>query len=637
MNVRFSNCLIVMFLVFIASLVQAQEVNYESLYQAYIDGFVRGLTKELKVSFDYRKGTSKSLFQFDGNERKAYRSGFARGYNTWLSVEDKIDSALAKKGIQTLEERVERFRKGLKNKEVSVGGILERMKTSESSPIDLRPEKVISLHKSMNPGYAEKEHSNDETSDREGSDNTTPKFSSQEKNTSSEIKEIQTRLKSLGYNIGKIDGIIGPKTKKAIIDSCRHSPLTAEPTDEELINHFIFWTDKGKKALPKQTYKEEKKLGERQKSNVKTVDLRDGVTLELVWVPPGVFMMGSKDTPRSIASKSGGIDSWASDEYPRHKVSITNGFWMGKYEVTQAQWQTVMGNNPSHFKEAGPKTPVEKVSWNDCQKFMQKVSQRTGQTFRLPTEAEWEYACRAGTETAFHYGDTLTSNQANFNGEHPYPHDEAAKGVDLGKTISVGSYPPNAFGLYDMHGNVFEWCQDWYGENYYQNSPVSDPSGPSYGLGRVTRGGSWREYAGNCRSAYRNGLIPNGCYFIFGLRVVMTSEEQSGKTIGHSSAYSNNQVSSENTEELETLNEAMQRWNWRYKLAFHLRLFLVDYSIVSSVIVNKADDNTIEIQLKGTRGPSKSRGYIHSLVRDEAKSWLKLNGISFGYVSVQVD
>ena len=117
----------------------------------------------------------------------------------------------------------------------------------------------------------------------------------------------------------------------------------------------------------------------------------------------------------------------------------------------------------------------------------------------------------------------------------------------------------------------------------------------------------------------------------------MTSEEQSGKTIEHSSAYSNNQVTSDNTEELEPLNEAMQRWNWRYKLAFHLKLFLVDYSIVTSVIVNKTDDDIVKIELKDARGPSKPEKYINSLDRDEAKSWLKLNGISFVYISVQVD
>ncbi len=242
----------------------------------------------------------------------------------------------------------------------------------------------------------------------------------------------------------------------------------------------------------------------------KTVNLGGGVKLTLVWIPPGEFMMGS---PGSEANRG-------SDEGPRHRVKITRGFWMGRYEVTQAQWQAVMGSNPSNFK--GSDNPVERVSWNDCQEFIKKLARKTGQRFRLPTEAEWEYACRAGTETVFHYGDSLSSRQANFDGDYPYG--GASKGTYLKKTTSVGSYRPNAFGLYDMHGNVWEWCQDWYGNNYYQSSPASNPQGPSSGSGRVLRGGSCYRNAYDCRSALRRGT-PDYWFDVDGFRIVFPSSE----------------------------------------------------------------------------------------------------------------
>jgi len=246
---------------------------------------------------------------------------------------------------------------------------------------------------------------------------------------------------------------------------------------------------------------------------MKTVDLGGGVKLELVWVPFGEFTMGSP-------SSESGRDN---DEGPQHRVRITRGFWMGKYEVTQSQWESVIGSNPSHFKDAGGSAPVESVSWDDCQDFLQKLSSRTGKTFRLPTEAEWEYACRAGTETTFHYGSSLSSTQANFNGNYPYG--GASKGPYLNKTASVGSYRSNAFGLYDMHGNVYEWCQDWYGENYYQSSTTRDPLGPSSGSSRVRRGGSWNYLARYCRSAGRFGRTPDYRSYYGGFRIVLSASQ----------------------------------------------------------------------------------------------------------------
>jgi formylglycine-generating enzyme len=247
-----------------------------------------------------------------------------------------------------------------------------------------------------------------------------------------------------------------------------------------------------------------------------TVDLGGGVRLDLAWVAPGSYMRGSTKAEQGAAVAAGLSRDWANRENPQHRVTITTGFWMGKYEVTQEQWQQIMGNNPSRFK--GAKNPVELVSWNDCQEFITKLNQRvSGGGFRLPTEAEWEYACRAGTTTAFHYGNDLDSSMANFDGNYPYG--SGRKGQYRQTTVPVGSFQPNAWGLYDMHGNVWEWCQDWFGT--YPSGAVTDPTGPSSGSVRVLRGGSWRLNAGLCRSANRIRNPPTIRLDRIGLRVVV--------------------------------------------------------------------------------------------------------------------
>ena len=241
----------------------------------------------------------------------------------------------------------------------------------------------------------------------------------------------------------------------------------------------------------------------------RAVDLGGGVKIELVWIPPGTFRMGSSDSEADRGN----------DEGPRHQVKVSHGFWMGKYEITQAQWEEVMESNPSSFKDYSH--PVERVSWAACQAFLKKLSSRTGKAFRLPTEAEWEYACRARTKTAFHYGDSLSSMQANFNGSYPYG--KALKGLYIATTMPVGTYRPNSFGLYDMHGNVWEWCQDWYDEDFYKTIPTNDPSGPSMGKHRVLRGGSLKVSADHCRSANRYGYRPTRRDNDIGFRILCSS------------------------------------------------------------------------------------------------------------------
>ena len=177
-----------------------------------------------------------------------------------------------------------------------------------------------------------------------------------------------------------------------------------------------------------------------------------------------------------------------------------------------------MGNNPSYFK--GDNLPVEQVSWNDCQELLIKINQREKVTnFRLPTEAEWEYACRAGTTTPHQFGSVCDGKQANCNGNNPYGTNN--KGPYLKKTSPVGGYAPNAWGLYDMHGNVWEWCSDWYGE--YLEDPVRDPTGSKDGSHRLRRGGGWNSRAVNCRAALRRGSLPSDRDYDIGFRLALSS------------------------------------------------------------------------------------------------------------------
>lgn len=183
----------------------------------------------------------------------------------------------------------------------------------------------------------------------------------------------------------------------------------------------------------------------------------------------------------------------------QHWVTLTRDFYMQTTEVTQGQWEAVMEDNPSHFKDCGDDCPVEMVSWNSVQEFITKLNKMGEGTYRLPTEAEWEYACRAETDTPFFFGRCLPDDQSNYDGTRQLKGCETGK--NRGKTLPVASFSPNAWGLYDMHGNVWEWCQDWYGN--YPDEPVTDPAGPDTGLRRVNRGGGWDDYSRTCRSAFR--------------------------------------------------------------------------------------------------------------------------------------
>ena len=233
-------------------------------------------------------------------------------------------------------------------------------------------------------------------------------------------------------------------------------------------------------------------------SNAISIPVKNGISIEMVKVEAGTFMMGA-------TSEMQAPYRW---EKPVHQVTLTNDYYMGKYEVTQALWEAVMDSNPSYFK--GDNLPVETVSWNDCQEFISKLNSMTGRKFRLPTEAEWEYAARGGKKSrSYQYsGSSNISDVAWYDGNSG------------SKTHPVGTKQANELGIYDMTGNVWEWCQDWYGS--YSSSSQTNPTGAVSGAHRVYRGGSWDFYAGRCRLSYRRYGTPDYRNSILGLRLALS-------------------------------------------------------------------------------------------------------------------
>ena len=228
---------------------------------------------------------------------------------------------------------------------------------------------------------------------------------------------------------------------------------------------------------------------------VTSFTLAKGIALEMVWIPAGVFQMGD--------SAFG----------PVHRVEL-DGFWMGKYEITQAQYECITGKNPSRFK--GANHPVEQLNWTSATDFCQKLKSKTGKTFQLPTEAQWEYACRAGGRTRFAHADSESGL-----GDYAWYSGNAEN-----KTHPVGGKLPNAFGLHDMIGNVYEWCSDWYEDKYYSKSPGRNPPGPRVGECRVLRGGAWSVDPSYCPPAYRSATPPTFSRFHMGFRVVWIPSEK---------------------------------------------------------------------------------------------------------------
>ena len=299
-------------------------------------------------------------------------------------------------------------------------------------------------------------------------------------------KAVQTpevRGESHGLVLARIDTVSAPPdgpTTGGKVAGPSPTPPDAPTTEVKAVDE--------KEETFEYTVEGETKKGTRR---VWTLDLGGGATMELVRIPHGQFMMGSPDSDKYAQAV----------EKPRHEVTITKDFYLGKYLVTQEQYQALMGMNPSYFSASGPgraslasldtgRFPVEEVTWEAAQAFCQKLSRKAQRKAGLPTEAQWEYACRAGTTTRFPCGDELTSADANFNSKPGLP-------------CVVGSHPANPFGLYDATGNVWEWCSDYYDPKYYSHSPKEDPENLTESSARVLRGGSFTDAPTLCRAGCR--------------------------------------------------------------------------------------------------------------------------------------
>jgi len=233
--------------------------------------------------------------------------------------------------------------------------------------------------------------------------------------------------------------------------------------------------------------------------------ITNSIGQELLLIPAGTFMMGSPASEKDRA-----------DDETQHQVTLTKPFYMGRTEVTQGQWKTVMGTEPWKRKvyvQEGDDYPAVYVSWNDAVEFCKKLSAMEGKVYRLPTEAEWEYACRGGTKTAFSFGD----DEAELGKYAWFDGNADAIGEDYARRVAQKL--PNPYGLHDMHGNVWEWCSDWYAD--YPSTPLSDPRGPASGSSRVLRGGSWDDGPCGVRCAYRRYHTPENRYDYYGFRVVL--------------------------------------------------------------------------------------------------------------------
>ena len=305
--------------------------------------------------------------------------------------------------------------------------------------------------------------------------------------TSNKFWEVDVKGKTLSINFGKI-GTNGQSKPKDFA-----TPEKAKAEMEKLIKEKA-----GKGYVEVSGKAATKAVKEKKSAKAKEPDadiLGKGIKVEMVLIPAEKFKMGSPTK-----------EDCRNDDEMQHEVTLTKSYYLGKYAVTQEQWKAVMGDNPSDTK--GAKVPVTDVSWDDCQDFIKKLNANSSGGYRLPTESEWEYACRAGTTTAYSFGDNITPKDANYFDSN------------TGKTLAGGSYKPNAFGLYDMHGNVHEWCEGWYEK--YPVEPVTDPKGQATGEKKVLRGGSFGTLDAKVRSSFRFIFSPSGQYFDFGFRLART-------------------------------------------------------------------------------------------------------------------
>ncbi len=334
-------------------------------------------------------------------------------------------------------------------------------------------------------------------------------------------------LRALGFQLRKEGRALPsaqsaqPKSQPQTQPKSKPPQITVapNPTDGSIFEFVTVKVDERGKVIDRQT----------KHARCFIEDLSYDVKLEMVGIAGGEFWMGSTEAEAQAAFaeakrySEAANEAWYKAEVPRHRVKLSP-FSMGKHPVTQSQWYEVMGDLPEIDDDLrGDGHPVVNVSWEEAVAFCKELSRRTGGRYRLPTEAEWEYACRGGTTSPFAFGPTITPQIVNYHGNYPYG--SAPKGEYRSKTVPVGSLGvANAFGLYDMHGNVWEWCSDWYGSSYYEEcrkqGVVADPQGPSTGSDRVYRGGGWISAAVYCRSAIRINVSPDIRNVNLGFRLV---------------------------------------------------------------------------------------------------------------------
>ncbi|HTU19961.1 MAG TPA: SUMF1/EgtB/PvdO family nonheme iron enzyme [Gemmataceae bacterium] len=336
--------------------------------------------------------------------------------------------------------------------------------------------------------------------------------------------EVEARIKNgkliLSGPDGKVRYTLTAKDRSKQLEAGPYK-IRVEGADGLVLDASEFTIKKGGQVKVRVTLERKAMVKKDSPGNPVVPKKGEGITnsigMKLAYIPQGSFIMGSP------ANEVDRLDA----EGPEHEVEITKGFYMGVYEVTQDQYAGVMGKNPSYFTSTGifkdkvkdmdtRQFPVENVSWNDAGEFCWRLSQlpkekANKRVYRLPTEAEWEYVCRGGPffkkpSPPFYFGNSLSPTQANFNGNFPYG--GAAKGTCLDRTTKVGSYSPNPLGVYDLHGNVWEWCADWFDAEYYKRSPRQDPQGPENGVCRVLRGGAWDNFGRICRAAFRHNCMP---------------------------------------------------------------------------------------------------------------------------------
>lgn len=320
-------------------------------------------------------------------------------------------------------------------------------------------------------------------------------------------------IKIAGFaGVGFLAAVLGKGCFEEICLSINSSRLSALPTERTVAGKLIKLRTFQFEVI---TVDKSGNITNRRpgQANFFIENLGNGITLEMVEIPGGCYVRGP------TAWESFNADGMPSGEGPRRKVTVPS-FFMGKFAVTQAQYKEVMGKNPSYFK--GINNPVEMVTWRDAMEFCSRLTQKTGLTYRLPSEAEWEYACRSGTETKFHFGEGITTDLANYRGgiAYPPPYHTLPKGKDRKQTTPVGSFPPNAFGLYDMHGNVYEWCTDHRRSYRYAPTDGSPSISDNPNEYRILRGGSWDDLPEGCTSGYRHQRKPDFGSWDSGFRVV---------------------------------------------------------------------------------------------------------------------